>query len=131
MAEKMKDAVLESEMTWSNIDYLEASRYVVLNCSKKECHKSRLRKILLRRRGTRVTHPGIKGPGPRGKTRGDQEQWIFDLNMTLTDENKEELIASVVGIVMEHLFKLHYYSFGERSTTGWWANWPQRDLCIS
>ena len=73
----MYEAVLESDMSWDNVDLLECTRYVALNWSKERCLKSKIRRILPRRRGRTGTRPGLKGAGPRGKERGDTEQWVF------------------------------------------------------
>ena len=108
VAKNMKEAILSSTITWQDVDYLEAARYVALNWDKNTCLKSSLARILPRRRGSRGTRPGITGTGPRGKERGDQEQWIFP-HVVLTPVEKKELIATVVT---ENLFKKHYYSFG-------------------
>ena len=112
VSKRMKEAILESEIKWEDIDYMEAARYVALNWDEEKCRKSKLRKILPRRRGRKGTRPGIKGAGPRGRLRGDQEQWIFDPKAKLTDDIKKELLATVVEIVTEQLFKHHYYTFG-------------------
>ena len=112
VSKRMKEAILESEMKWEDIDYMEAARYVALNWDEEKCRKSKLRKILPRRRGKTGARPGIKGAGPRGRLRGDQEQWIFDPKAKLTDDIKKELLATVVEIVTEQLFKHHYYTFG-------------------
>ena len=63
------------------------------------------------RRGTRGTRPGIKGTGPRGKMRGDTEQWVFP-RVTLTPEEKKDLVATVIEIVTEAMFNTHFYTFG-------------------
>ena len=77
VVERVKEAVVESSLKWEGIDYLECVRYLALNWSQEECSRSPLRRVLPVRRGKRGSRPGIKGPGPRGGTRGCQEQWIF------------------------------------------------------
>ena len=98
-------------MEWDNIDWLEFSRYIALNWSLEQCRKSKLRRILPTRRKTGGSRPGIKGVGPRGRERGDTEQWIFP-QVNLEDHEKKELIAVVVEIVTQALFNKHYYTFG-------------------
>ena len=112
VSKEMETAILESEITWEEVDYLEGARYIALNWSKEECERSSLRRVLPRRRGKTGTRPGIKGAGPRGRERGDQEQWIFAKNLKLTEKERKEIIATVVRIATEELFKHHYYSFG-------------------
>ena len=112
ISERIKEAILESEMTWEEVDYLEAARYVALNWDKERCRRSTLRSIIPRRRGKTGSRPGISGAGPRGKLRGDQEQWIFNPKVKLTPELKKELLATVVSIATEQMFKHHFYTFG-------------------
>ena len=80
--------------------------------SEEQCRRSKVRKILPRTRGKTGTRPGIKGGGPHGRIRGDQEQWIFDPAAKLTEDIKMELLATVVEIATEQLFNHHYYTFG-------------------
>ena len=80
---------------------MEAVRYIALNWTEEQCRGSKLRRILPRRKGKRGTRPGIRGNGPRGPGRGDQEQWIFP-PVKLGEEEKLELIATVIEIVTRH-----------------------------
>ena len=113
-SEIMKEAILRSPIKWDNMDYLECARYVALNWSHEKCRASRLRRILPWRRKSRGSRPGMKGDGPRGKYRGDTEQWIFP-RVVLTDEEKKELVATVVQIMTEALFRNHFYTFGGKT----------------
>ena len=107
----MKEAVLSSPIIWENVDYLECARYVALNLSLEKCRASNLRRVLPWRRGTRGTRPGMKGSGPLCKIRGDTEQCEFP-QITLTEDEKKELVGTVVQIIVEALFNHHYYTFG-------------------
>ena len=73
----VRDAVLESNIKWEQNDYLEGARYVALNWSEEKCRSSGLWRILPKRRCSRGTRPGLRGEGPQGGNRGDQEQWVF------------------------------------------------------
>ena len=73
----VKDVVMDSKVCFEEIDYLEAARYVALNYTEEECRRSKLWRILPRRRGKGGTRPGLRGTGPQGHLRGDQEQWEF------------------------------------------------------
>ena len=70
----MKEAVRISKMEFRNVDYMECVRYIALNWDAETCRKSILRRVLPVRRGTRGSRPGMKGQGPRGKVKNDQEQ---------------------------------------------------------
>jgi hypothetical protein len=49
--------------------------------------------------------------GPMKPDRGDQEMWVFP-NVTLTEKEKREVIATVVQIAVEQMFSSHLYTFG-------------------
>ena len=66
------------------------------------------------RRGRRGTRPGMKGEGPRGKTKGDQEQWIFP-DVILKDWEREEIISEVVKTATKAMFKNHFYEFSGKT----------------
>ena len=70
----MREAIKKSGITWEEVDYREAARYIALNWDKDKCESSSLRRVLPRRRGRTGVRPGIKGAGPRGREPGDQEQ---------------------------------------------------------
>ena len=111
---RIEDEIRRTKMEFSNIDYLEATRYLALNWSQEECKKSKLRRVLPWRRKKRGTRPGITGSGPMGRTRGDQEQWEFP-QIKLEDWEKREIVACVIRIAVEVMFKKHYYTFGGRT----------------
>ena len=114
-AEKVSElvylAVLKSNIKWSNVDYLEASRYIAMNWDAPTCRKSILRRVLPVRRRTNGSRPGVRGAGPSGPLRGDTEQWVFR-NVKLTKTEKNEIIATVIRIMTNTMFDTHVYSFG-------------------
>ena len=56
----------------------------------------------------------MKGSGPRGKTKGDQEQWAFP-DIVLEEWERREIIAEVVKIATKAMFNHHYYEFGGKT----------------
>ena len=88
------------------------ARYVALNWSEEQC-RSKLGRILPRRRNNQGSRPGLKGEGPQGAERGDQEQWVF-AKVRLRREEKRLLIATVIELVTAAMFSHHYYEFGGR-----------------
>ena len=84
------------------------------NWSQEECNKSRLRRVLPVRRGRRGCRPGMKGAGPRGRTKGDQEQWCFP-DVTLEEWERREILGEVVSLATKAMFNNHFYKFGGRS----------------
>ena len=86
----VREAVLKSNIKWEEIDYREGVRYLALNWDLEKCKSSNLRRVLPVRRGRRGTRPGLKGAGPRGKLKGDQEQWIFS-DVVLEEWEKSRL----------------------------------------
>ena len=53
----------------------------------------------------------MRGSGPRGKVRGDTEQWGFP-QVIITEQEKNDVVATVVRIMTEAMFLRHYYMFG-------------------
>ena len=115
VVERIKDEVMRTDMKFTNIDYLEAARYLVLNWSVEESRSSGLRRILPTRKGKRGTKPGIRGAGPRGKLRGDQEQWSFKEDLVLEDWEKKQIVAEVIKLATKTMFNRHFYTFGGRT----------------
>ena len=126
VAAKVKDAVIASKIKWDEIDYLEGARYLALNWTAEECRTSKLRRVLPTRRKTCGTRPGLRGAGPRGKTRGTQEQWSFP-NITLEDWEKTEIIAENISLATNAMFKYHFYSFDGKTQGG--PNRGKRHVC--
>ena len=131
VVERIKDEVMRTDLKFSSIDYLEATRYLALNWSEDEVRRSDLRRVLPTRRGKTGTRPGMRGVGPRGKLRGDQEQWVWRKNIVLGEDEKTKILTEVIKIVTETMFKRHYYSFGGVTyhQRGGWPNWYKGDLC--
>ena len=75
--ENMIEIVKGANLVWSNVDLLEGARYLALNWTEEQVRRSSLRRLLPWRRSNRGTRPGMRGEGPLGMERGDQEQWEF------------------------------------------------------
>ena len=106
----VKDAVLNSSIKWEDVDIMEGCRFIALNLSAEECRKSSLARILPVRRAKTGVRPGVKGAGPMGAEPHDQEQWRFP-EVTITEEERIEVIATVVAIATKVLFSNHLYTF--------------------
>ena len=104
------EAILRSKVKWQKIDYMEATRYIALNWTAEQCRSSKLRRVLPTRRGKTGVRPGLRGEGPMGKERGDQEQWRFP-PVKLTEEEKREIVATVIMISTKFMFESHFYTF--------------------
>ena len=109
----VREAILKSNIKWEDIDYMEGCRYIALNLSADECRKSNLSRILPVRRSKNGSRPGVRGEGPMGAEPHDQEQWRFP-EVTLTDDEKREVIATVVAIATRVLFSNHLYTFANK-----------------
>ena len=110
----MKEEVKRSKIVWQDLDYLEGARLIAMSRSAVWCRSSSLRRVLPVRRGKTGTRPGVRGKGPMGKMRGDQEQWVFPL-VKLTEEEKRDIMAEVIAVVVEALFENHLYTFGGKT----------------
>ena len=108
---RVKQALLESTISWEGVNWTEAVRYIALNWTEERCRSSKLRRVLPWRRKNQGCRPGVRGIGPKGPEVGDQEQWVFP-RITLTAEDKLEILGTVLDIATTALFSHHYYSFG-------------------
>ena len=109
----IREAVMESNIKWEDIDIMEGCRYIALNLSAEDCRKSNLARILPVRRSKNGVRPGVKGAGPMGSEPHDQEQWRFP-EVTIKEEEKREVIATVVAIATKVLFSNHLYTFSNK-----------------
>ena len=62
--------------------------------------------------------PGVRGAGPKGRERGDTEQWEFPPNIVLEEWEKREIIGTVVEIATRAMLNLHFYTFGGKLFRG-------------
>ena len=46
VVENVRQAVQDSNIEWSNLDYLEGCRYIAINWSEQACRASKLRRVL-------------------------------------------------------------------------------------
>ena len=65
-----------------------------------------MHRVLPRRRYKTGTRPGLRGEGPQGAPRGDQEQWLFP-RVRLTKHEKRLLVATAVELATEAMFGHH------------------------
>ena len=80
VVQRVKEAIMESDMKWDNFDYLEGVRYIALNWTQEECNRSELRRVLPVRRGRRGSRPTIKeqvqgGGQKETRSSGSSKMW--------------------------------------------------------
>ena len=109
----IKESIMDSEIRWEDVDIMEGCRYIALNWDGNKCRTSSLSRILPVRRAVNGVRPGVRGTGPLGPEVHDQEQWRFQ-DVVLTEDEKREVIATVISIAVKELFKNHLYSFGNK-----------------
>ena len=56
----------------------------------------------------------MTGTGPLGPEIHDQEQWRFP-DVVINEEERREIIATVVSIAVKELFSNHLYTFGDKT----------------
>ena len=71
-ADEVAEGVMESDIEWTDINWKEGVRFLVLGRPKEWRIKSGLARILPHRRYTRGTKPGLTGAGPTGPSTGDE-----------------------------------------------------------
>ena len=112
VAEIVYQAIIETDVGFDGVDYMEGCKYIAMNSTAQECRTSPLRRVLPRRRHTQGGRPGVTGADPLGPESGDQEQWKFRKGIRLTDIEKRMVVATVMKIAVLVLFRTHVYEFG-------------------
>ena len=105
-------AIIETEVGFEGIDYMEGCKYIVMNSTAQECRASPLRRILPIRRHTNGVRPGVTGADPMGPESGGQDQWKFRPGIKITPVEKRMIVATVMKIAVLVLFRTHIYEFG-------------------
>ena len=82
----------------------------MLYWTENQCRGSILGRVLPYRRHKGGTRPGLRGTGPQGAVRGDQEQWVWP-KVSLRPAEKMEIVATVVQLATEAMFHHHFYEF--------------------
>ena len=113
-AEVVREEVMRTKIQWKDMDYVEGARMIALNRSAAWCRRSKMKRILPVRRGRTGVRPGVTGKGPMGGGRGDQEQWVFP-TVRPTEEERRMIVAEVIAITTEGMFKHHLYTFGKKT----------------
>ena len=73
VAKIVYNAIMETQVKFSGVNYMEACRLIALTSTEQECRLSKLKRILPRRRSNKGTRPGITGEDPMGPGVGSQE----------------------------------------------------------
>ena len=58
------NAIMETDVKFSGVDYMEACRLIALTSTEQECRLSKLKRVLPKRRSNKGTRPGITGEDP-------------------------------------------------------------------
>ena len=115
VAQIIYNAIMESDVKFSGINYQEACRMIALTSSEQECRLGPLRRVLPRRRYNHGSRPGITGEDPLGPDTGSQDQWKFPpMKNGLTELEKRVVIATVMQKSVLAIFKTHTYQFDSK-----------------
>ena len=77
MARIVYNAVMDSDVKFSGMNYTEAARMIALTSSEQECRLGPLKRVLPTRRSKNGTRPGITGEDPLSADTCSQDQWKF------------------------------------------------------
>ena len=113
-ADEVAEAVLESSMKWDNINWKEATRFLVLGRDEAWCRSSGLYRVLPWRKHKQGSRPGLTGQGPMGAEADDEKQWEFRRGAILTNSDKKKVMAEVLRLCVELMYSTHIYTFGGR-----------------
>ena len=109
IAEIVYNAVLNTNISFENINWMEGCKYIALTSTEQECRIGPLKRVLPTRRSVNGTRPGITGEDPLGKESGSQDQWEYkDLGSNgLTKKEKQLVMAKVMKTAVLAIFKTH------------------------
>ena len=110
-AQDAHDAVMETETTFTNINYKEAVKYIAANLTEEQANTSDLRRVLPCRANTGGKRPKCTGPEAVGPSANGEKLWECK-KVELTALEKKKIIAKVVQISVKTMFKTHLYQFG-------------------
>ena len=111
----MYNAMVETEVSMDNINWVEGSKYITLTSTEQECRMGPLKRILPKRRYVNGTRPGITGEDPMSREQNSQDQWEFpNIPNGLTRQEKKLLVAKVMKTAVLAIFKTHTYSFNNK-----------------
>ena len=100
------DAVMKSKVTFSNIDYRKALKYIAISLDKTEQRLSPLYRVLPRRTSKGGVRPGVTSDPD------NDENWAFPCQMeSLTTLEKKRIVATVVQIGVLTMMGTHVYTF--------------------
>ena len=107
----VREAILQSEVSFEGIDFKELAKYIAINASEYEVAQSGLRRVVPVRAKRRGAKPGMKGAGVLGphKNKND-EMWKFP-KYEPTAEDRRKLLAKGVEIAVKVMYTTHLYTF--------------------
>ena len=115
VAEIVYNAMIETEVSFDNINWTEGSKYITLTSTEQECRMGPLKRVLPKRRYVNGTRPGITGEDPMSREQNSQDQWEFrNLPNGLTKQEKRLVVAKVMKTAVLAIFKTHTYSFNQK-----------------
>ena len=103
-AQDAHDAVMISPMQYSNINYMEAVKYIASNMTAKEVKQSNLKRVIPTRANTGGARPRCTGPEAMGPDSNGEELWDCP-KVELSDLEKKK-------IATQTMFNTHLYQFG-------------------
>ena len=98
------NAVMNSEIEFSNVNYKLATKYITLNFSAAEQRLSPLWKVLPRRTVTTGARPGVTAPPNK------EDNWIFP-TLEYTAEQRRTIIATMVQVGCITMMNTHVYEW--------------------
>ena len=108
--EEVYQAIMDTEMEFEGLNYMEGARYLALVRGKDWCMKSKLRRVLPSRSKKQGSRPTITGEDPMGPSVNSEKQWDFP-NVEISEKEKRMIVGEIMRMAVEILFKTHCYSF--------------------
>ena len=106
-------AAVESEIKYEGLDFKEIVTYLAINLSEWQARKSKIWKLLPKRKSKFGQKPTITGDSAKGKTSTHDVHWNYP-KLDFNDQEKNILFAKALEVGTFKLFSLHVYQFGSR-----------------
>ena len=111
VAEICHNAIMNTNVKFTNINYEVGAKYVAMNMTEVEARISPLRRVLPWRTKTGGARPGVTGEGALGPGGKEDKLWTTPDTMP-TEVEKRMIVAAVMRIGVIVMMNSHIYTFG-------------------
>ena len=119
--DKICETIMNTNLEYKNINYKETTLYIALNKTQNEIDTMGIQHLCPRRKNRRGPRPNITGSGTAIKEEDRYRPWIFPNLNEINDNEKKQILAEAIRIVLHTIMETHTYTFDgyiKRQTKG-------------